>query len=289
MAQSEQRKTGSVSSTFRLRVQQFEKELVEVQNHLRVANTTIDDLRSQLSSARDRETILNKQLKDLTQVHKSLQEQFAENHQKQSHLQTLNSQLQHKIDLMEMDLKTTQQRMTRIEDDTKYTRSVFYCSPLQRTRIDIFRVLQRSYDELLKVIFEIDVPSPKPSKLRSAILTVLFVRRWKKNCEEPAAICDHCGGLMPFESKAELSPIRFVVRIKNELIESRAHAIDCQEKLTLAESTIAEMSEASSIESRNKAAAELRLVSERRCNRSLHKQIRSFIRFHNSVARTDME
>jgi hypothetical protein len=283
LVESEQTKAGSLSSAVRLHVQQLEKESIEAQNNLRIANATIDDQRIQHSIAGDREATLNEQLKELTQVHKSLQDQFAEEYQKESQLETLNSQLQNKIDVMETDLKTTRRLMAQIEDNTKYAKSVFYCSPLQRTRIDIFRVLQKCYDELVKAILEIDVPSSKPSRFRSAILTVLLVTRWRKNCEGPAAICDHCGGLVPFESSAKLSPIRLVLRIKNELMGSRASAMVCQERLTQAESIIAGLSETSKIESTTKEAAELKLASERRCNRSLHKQIGSFIRFHNPV------
>ena len=65
--------------------------------------------------------------------------QIASENSKNGQLKTENQKLQNQIDVLETELKNQQMIVSQIEDNTKESRKVYFCSPLQRTRIDLFK------------------------------------------------------------------------------------------------------------------------------------------------------
>jgi hypothetical protein len=78
-------------------------------------------------------------------------------------MQAESAQLERRSDLPDPELKATRQITAQIQDNTKRTQMVDFCSPLQRRRIDILRGFMIHADALKKVVF--------------ATLGILFVGR----------------------------------------------------------------------------------------------------------------
>jgi DNA repair exonuclease SbcCD ATPase subunit len=283
LSQSGEAKSSSSATDFRQKIQNLEKRKVSLENDLKVAQRTISDLTSALALGGDREKLLSKQLSELTDTHAKISSDFAEESRKSGNLRAENAQLQNQIALLQTEVKTVNVLLTQIEDNTRYTRQVSYCSPLQRTRIEILKQIHHEHEKLCTAAFQL--PQDNISRIiqiRNIVLAVIFTKRWIRYTKN-TDICDNSGGLRPFEAVSRVSPLQMVVFAKNEIVSLQAHALQMEEKLSDADGRIRDLSRSNGDYNQSSEAAFLQVRTFRKCNRILHKQLNSFAQFHREM------
>jgi hypothetical protein len=112
--------------------------------------------------------------------------------------------------------------------------------------------------------------------LRPIVLAVVFVKRWIQSVNNSSEICDHEFGL-------KLSSLRLLQLAKSGRVAARAYQLQSEEKLSEAESTIAELTASRASSQSVSQAAVVQLRSFKKCNTILHRQLKSFRRFHTKM------
>jgi chromosome segregation ATPase len=263
--------------------QESEKVRASLQCQMHSAEIAMTDLKTNLAIVTDREAMLKKHPKELTNSQTALFAQLAEERERNGQLLAINSQLNIRVDLLQSELKSTRRIIAQIQDNTKHMQMVCFCSPLQRTRIDFLKTIALLYHELTNALFRTGVHCKMPSLLRSVFLAVLFMLRWKENTGNQTEICNHSGALGVFDARPDISPIKVMADLRYQLSALRSNEIDFERRVGLAEATVSEMTTTKAQEHRQLEAAQLKLRSMKKCHQMLHRQFGSFIEFHNAL------
>ncbi|MDR2372590.1 MAG: hypothetical protein LBD77_00505 [Bifidobacteriaceae bacterium] len=285
---SEEEKTTQTGGEVRVKLQQFEKERAELQNSLRIAQTTITALKSELAVANHRGDSLNGQLKKLTDGQIDWFERFTEEHEQKLKMQSEAGQLQNTIDILQNELRAQRKRIATIEDNTKHAQMVDYCSPIQRRRIDILKGIEANFSELTKELFDM-AEAKVPSVIRGCVLAMLFVNRWKASVGKKTEICDHRGGLSIFGAVPELAPIKVMALLRKAMAAMRVRLVESERRTEEAEQATTETAAQSAKERRALEAVELQLRSAKKCHRILQKELGSFVEFHDEMVNEQRE
>ncbi|OHT01976.1 hypothetical protein TRFO_31053 [Tritrichomonas foetus] len=272
------------SGIMRTNKNKLENQISNLQSQLLTAQRKIADLQSEKQVFDDREDTLNKQIQSLVNEHNLMAEKIAAENAKIGQLKTVNSRLQNRVDLVETENKTLQRLLAQIKDNTKESRSVSFCSPLQRTRIDILKIIENNNKKMTDLAFQL-FPEywTKEIRFRSLVLFVIFAARWRKNTRNDENICDHKGGLSIFAPISEQTSLQLIVRAKNELATSNCLTNDIKVKSNVAEHQITELVDQNKRSNQMQEALALQLRSAKKCNNTLHRQLKSFIKFHDAV------
>lgn len=272
------------SESFRESKQNFEMKISQLQSQLLTANRAIDDLQSERQVLLDKEQTMTKQIEKLIEEHKIMSNQIATENSKNGQLKTENQKLQNQIDMLETELKSQQMILTQIEDNTKESKKVYFCSPLQRTRIGLFKIIEKYNNQLIEVIRQIYPESKNQIKLRSIVLFVIFTRRWINNTRNESDICDHNGGLSIFASSDKQNfPLQLLVHAKNELVSVKCLLSDLQMQEKENSEKIQELSENKKKNQVLQESMSIQLNTAKKCNSILHKKLNSFMKFHEAA------
>lgn len=274
------------TAAFRDSEQKSKAQIADLQAQLLAAQRRIYELDGQTKIFDDKEQGFNKQIEHLMSEHNSVSEQLANENAQNASLKAENQRLQNRINVLETELKTTQRKLAQIEDNTKESRAVSYCSPLQKTRIDILKLVDNYNAKMIELSHQFfpELPFKELVNMRMVILSVLFAIRWKNVTGKESEMFDRKGGLAAFpSSKTELSPIQLLIRAKNELLSFKNASNEIQMQAKESTSRIIELAEDQKKSRQMQEALALKLHSAKKCNDILHHQLNSFIRFHDAV------
>ncbi|KAK8875565.1 hypothetical protein M9Y10_005733 [Tritrichomonas musculus] len=273
-----------VSGAFRENQQNYEMKISQLQAQLLAAQRKIDDLQSENQVLSDKEQLLTKQVEKLIEEHNTMSNQIAIENSRNGQIKNENEKLQNQIDMLETDLKSQQMLLSKIEDNTKESRKVYFCSPLQKTRIALFKLIEQYNNQMADVVRQIYPDSNRDLKLRSVVLFVIFARRFLNNTRNESNICDNQGGLAIFSASDKMnSPLQLLVQAKNELTSVKVLLSDLQRKEIENTNQIEELSVKNKRDRAYQEALSIQLNSAKKCNQILHKKFNSFVRFHDAV------
>lgn len=262
----------------------LEKQIYDLQGSLRKANHGIDDLKTQLQISAEREEKLNKQINQLTKENKSISTKYTDENSKCGTLENEIIQLKLQIDSLQTQVKTSDHILHQIKDETAKYRLKSYCSPIQRSRIEILKRIASFEQRIAKETREF-YPEHEDyrSQFRSLALFVVFAQRWLNNTRNESNICDHTSGLVPFGTMSVKTPLTLIIEAKSELSTFRCHHQENEYKTLVMAQKIAEMKEKGTNSNQLCEAALLQLTTAKKCNRIMHHQIQSFVKFHEAM------
>ena len=284
-----QAETSKVIGELRAKTTDLEKSNAKDENDLRAAQRKIDELGSQLAVAAKNLELREQQTQKLKEEHNKLSTQLAEECTKHGKTRSMNEALQTRINVLETEVKTVNRMMAEIDDKTKAAQAVWYCSPIQRTRIDILKIIHNAYSKLVKQVYAIypEIPQ-RESEFRPVVLMVLFVNRWGANTGNEKEICDHSSGLLPFESRMSFPPGKLLINAKNDVLTCMEVVREQKKEKKKEDRKLANLTDQEIRQLRSAEATSLHLATAKKCNRTLHKQLKSFIEFHKEMTQSDM-
>lgn len=280
--------TTKVITELRAKTTDLEKTNARDQNDLRASQRKVDELTSQLEVANKNLQLKEEQTQRLKEEHAQLSTQLADECSKHGQTRSLNQSLQTRVNVLETEVKTVNRMMAEIDDNTKAAQSVWYCSPLQRTRIGIFKLIQNAHEKLISQVYAM-YPEirEKEGELRPVVLAVLFARRWILNTRNEKEICDHGSGLVPFESRMSFPPGKLLINAKNDMLTCMELINERKKEKENEEKKLANLTDQQVRQIRSAEAAALHLATAKRCNKTLHKQLKSFVEFHKAITQCD--
>lgn len=279
---------GGALGALRSRNTDLEQENASLKNELRAAKRKIDDVDCQLQVTSEASELQKKQIREVTGHYNELSERLAEESRHVGELKALKETLQTRIDVMDTESKAIKRKLSEMVDVTRLTQSVAFCSPLQRVRIEILKGIARHDVALVTAVREVYPDVQVGGEMRGLALAVVFAMRWAKCTGKTSDICDHSQGLLPFRASGNSAgPKQMLISAKNDVASFRQLTQESREQLTEAIKERDSLEQRHIQERQTMETARLQLETERRCNRTMHDQLQSFVRFHDEMMITN--
>ena len=273
-----------VTSSLRSNQVKYEKQIAELEADLLENKSIVSELKCENQILKDKEQTFSQQIQNLLAEHNALNEKIADENTKSGKLRTYVQQLKNRVDIAESEKRSLQRQLIHAEDNVQAKKSVTYCSPLQRARIDIYKIIEDYYNKMIKATNELfpDVHNQE-IKFRSVILYIIFGYRWLKNTRNEENICDNKGGLIMFSPVNDDTPLYLITRARNDLSTANCITNDIRVKSDVAEHQLSSLITQNKRSKQIQEALTLQLISAKKCNNTLHKQLNSFIAFHDQA------